>query len=280
MSGTPVTRSTANAAATSAVTATGSENTGSENTGIHRPRTPIPFRRLLSVETRKLFDTRGGKIITAGLVVLVLAAVIGRGVVSGPRLQSMIGTSGIGLGTLLPILAILTMTGEWSHRTALTTFALVPRRGRALAAKCLPPLIMAVAASLLAMLVAVPVTAVVAGVQDVPATWEVAPLALLGWTGTNVLMVAAALALGTLLLNAPAAIVIYLLAPILWSAVGRLGTTGRALAGWLDLNTTTAPLTAGDMTGGDTARLAVSVLLWIAVPMAAGVARVIRKDVS
>ncbi|MEU4538204.1 ABC transporter permease [Streptosporangium sp. NPDC023825] len=275
MTGTPETGNGTNAAAAGTVTAT-----GPENTDVHRPRTPIPFRRLLSVEARKLFDTRSGKILTVCLVILVLAAVIGRGVASGPRLQELIGAAGIGIGTLLPILAILTVTGEWSHRTALTTFALEPRRGRVLAAKCLPPLVMALAAPLLALLVAVPVTAVLAGVQDTPATWEIAPLALLGWTVTNVLVVAAALALSMLLLNAPAAIVIYLLAPILWSAVGGLGTTGRALADWLNLNNTVVPLSAGDMTGGDAARLAVSVLLWIVVPMAAGVVRVIRKEVS
>jgi ABC-2 type transport system permease protein len=119
-----------------------------------------------------------------------LAAVVGRGIVSGPELRTLVSTTGIGFGTLLPVLGILSVTGEWRHRTALTTFALEPRRLRVLAAKCLPPLVMAVAASLFAILVAVPVTAVVAHVRGVPATWEVAPLALPGWTAANVLVVA------------------------------------------------------------------------------------------
>ncbi len=45
------------------------------------------------------------------------------------------------------MLGILTVTGEWSHRTALTTFTLEPRRSRVLLAKCLPPLLVTVAAS-------------------------------------------------------------------------------------------------------------------------------------
>ncbi|MER5627096.1 hypothetical protein ABT061_39345 [Streptosporangium sp. NPDC002544] len=253
---------------------------GSKSTDVHRPRTPIPFRRLLSVEARKLFDTRSSKIMTAGLATLVIASIIGRGVVSGPELHTLIGTAGIGLGTLLPVLGILTVTGEWSHRTALTTFVLEPRRRRVLAAKCLPPLITAVAASLFAMLVAVPVTAVIAGVQNVPADWEVAPLALLGWTGTNVLVVAMGLAVGMLLLNAPAAIVICLSTPILWALVGRLGAVGEVLAEWFDLNTTVTPLMAGDMTGGDAARLAVSTIFWIVIPMTAGAVRVIHREVN
>ncbi|AWS47339.1 ABC transporter permease subunit [Streptosporangium sp. 'caverna'] len=266
---------------TTAVTMTDDVNTvGPKTADIHRAPAPIPFHRLLAVETRKLFDTRSGKIMTGILVALTLASVIGRGVVSGPQLHAMVGAAGIGFGTLLPVLGILTVTGEWSHRTALTTFALEPRRRRVLAAKCLPPLITAVAASLFAILVAVPVTAVVAGVQGVPATWEVDPLALLGWTGTGVLVVAEGLAVGMLLLNAPAAIVICLSTPVLWSAVSGLGATGEVLAEWFDLNTTTDALMAGDMTGGDTARLAVSTIFWIVIPMAAGVVRVTRKEVT
>ncbi|MFJ2030997.1 hypothetical protein [Streptosporangium sp. NPDC087985] len=253
---------------------------GSKPADIHRPRTPIPFQRLLAVETRKLFDTRSSKIMTVILITLVLASIIGRGVVSGPELHTLVGTAGIGFGTLLPVLGILTVTSEWSHRTALTTFALEPRRWRVLAAKCLPPLITAVAASLSAILVAVPVTAVVAGVQDVPATWEVAPLALLGWTGTNVLVVAMGLAMGMLLLNAPAAIVICLSTPMLWSVVGRLGTAGEVLTEWFDLNTTAVPLMDGDMTSGDVARLVVSMIFWIVIPMGIGAVRVIRKEVN
>ncbi|WP_079313559.1 hypothetical protein [Microbispora sp. GKU 823] len=242
--------------------------------------TPIPFRRLLIVEARKLVDTRSGTIISLIMVGLVVASVVARGAVAGPKLQTLVGTAGIALGTLLPVLGILTVTGEWAHRTALTTFVLEPRRHRVLAAKCLPPLLAAVALSLFAMLVAVPATAVVAGVRNMPATWEVRPLGLLGWTGGNVLVAAAGLALGALLLNAPAAIVINFSTPVLWAVVGRLGSVGATLAEWLDLNTTAAPLTSGDMTWSEGARLAASVAFWIVLPMAAGLVRVLRKEAT
>ncbi|WP_214317856.1 hypothetical protein [Nonomuraea sediminis] len=253
---------------------------GSRSTDIHRPGTSIPFHRLLSAEARKLFDTRSGKIMTVVLIALTLASIVARGAVSGPRLYTLIETAGIGFGTLLPVIGILTVTGEWSHRTALTTFTLEPRRLRVLAAKCLPPLLTAVAGSLLAMMIAVPVTAAVAGVQDVPANWEVAPAALLGWTTTNVLAVAMGLSVGMLLLNAPAAIVICLAAPMLWTVVARLSATGEVLAEWLDLGTTAAPLMSGDLSGTQAARLTVSVIFSIAIPMTLGVLRVIRKEMN
>ncbi len=240
---------------------------------------PVPFHRLLSAEVRKLFDTRSSLILAAILVALTFAAIIGRGVVSGPRLANLIGTAGIGFGTLLPVLGILSVTSEWSHRTALVTFTLEPRRGRVLAAKALPPLLTAVAASLLAMLVAVPATAAVAKLRDTPADWHFAPLHLAGWVTTNVIVVAMGLALGMLLLNAPAAIVLSLSTVMIWSIVGRLGSTGHLLASWLDLNTTTAPLQGGDLSGRDVGHLAVSVAFWVVVPMAVGAVRVLRRDV-
>ncbi|MEU6415375.1 ABC transporter permease [Microbispora sp. NPDC046933] len=240
--------------------------------------TPIPFHRLLIVEARKLVDTRSGTVIALITIGLVVASVVARGAVVGPKLQVLAGTAAIALGTLLPVLGILTVTGEWAHRTALTTFVLEPRRHRVLAAKCLPPLLAAVALSLFAMLVAVPVTAVVAGVRNLPATWEFQPLWLLGWTGANVLVAAAGLALGALLLNAPAAIVIHLSTPLLWSVVGSLGSVGATLAEWLDLNTTGASLVSGEMTWSEGARLAASVAFWIVLPMAAGLVRVLRKE--
>ncbi|WP_433225537.1 ABC transporter permease [Microtetraspora malaysiensis] len=245
-----------------------------------RAVSPVPFRRLVAVEARKLVDTRSGLILAALLVGLTVESVVARGVVVGPRALTVLGTAGIGLGTLLPVLGILTVTAEWTHHTALTTFALEPRRMRVLAAKCLPPLIAAVAASLLALLAAVLVTAVVAEVRHVPATWDISPLVLLGWTGANVLVVAEGLALGMLLMNAPAAIVVCLAGPLMWGIVARLGTAGEVLAGWLDLNATAAPLASADMTGGDLARLAVSVAFWIAAPTAAGLTRAVRREVA
>lgn len=240
--------------------------------------TRIPFRRLLVVEARKLIDTRSGKIIASIMLALVIAAVAARGAVVGPKLQTLVGTAGIVLSTLLPVLGILTVTSEWTHRTALTTFVLEPRRHRILAAKCLPPLLAAVALSLFAMLVAVPATAVAAELRGMPAVWDVRPAALLGWTGVNVLSVAGGLALGALLLNAPAAIVIFLSTPVLWAVVGRLGSVGAALAEWLDLNTTSSPLIDGDLAWGEGARLATSVVFWIVLPMTIGLVRMLRKE--
>ncbi|MFI7611642.1 hypothetical protein ACIBP6_10525 [Nonomuraea terrae] len=236
----------------------------------------VPFGRLLRVETRKLFDTRGNLVLSAVLLVLSLALVVGRSVVTGEtRFFTLAGTAAIALGVLLPVLGVLTMTGEWSHRTALTTFTLEPRRGRVLAAKCLSAGSAAVVVSLISLLFAALVTAAHGG----EARWGVDPLALLGWIATMVLMTGEGLALGLLLLNAPAAIVICLVSPMLWGFVARLGTTGETPASWLDLNATTNALMNADMSPTAAAQLATSALAWIVLPLAAGFLRVLRTDI-
>ncbi|MET7336723.1 ABC transporter permease [Nonomuraea sp. NPDC005650] len=240
----------------------------------------IPFHRLLTVETRKLFDTRSSVILTAVLLCLTVAAIAGRGLYAGPDLQRLVWTAGLGYALLLPVLGILTVTNEWSHRTALTTFALEPRRWRVMAAKAVPPVLAAVVASLFALLVALPATALVSAVQDVPAHWNATLATMTGWTATNALFVMMGVALGTLLLNAPAAIVVYLASTGVWNAVAMLGSTGQTLAEWLDLNRTTAPLATGDWADVAPARLAASVALWIVIPLLLGTARVSRKEVK
>ncbi|MFI7222082.1 hypothetical protein ACIBO5_02585 [Nonomuraea angiospora] len=242
----------------------------------------IPFGRLLRVETRKLFDTRSSMIMTGLMAVLALALVAGRAVVltEPPKLFTLAGSAAIALGILLPVLAVLTVTAEWSHRTALTTFALEPRRARILAAKCLPALGTAVVACLFALVAAVPATAVAAAVRGVEPSWNVAPQTVLGWITVMVLMTAQGLAMGLLLLNAPAAIVICMAGTALWSFVAQLGEPGETLAAWLDLNATTNPLMGGTWTWEAAARLATSVLAWIVIPGALGFLRVVRKDVN
>ena len=61
-------------------------------------------------------------------------------------------------GILLPVIGILAVTSEWSQRTALTTFTLVPRRARVIAAK----LIAGVVLALIAVLVCLAAAAVAA----------------------------------------------------------------------------------------------------------------------
>jgi ABC-2 type transport system permease protein len=96
--------------------------------------------RLTGIELRKMVDTRSGRWLLA-TVALLIAATIVISVLVGEadlhRLDGMFEFALAPIGILLPILGILSVTSEWSQRTTLLTFALVPRRERVTAAKAL-----------------------------------------------------------------------------------------------------------------------------------------------
>ncbi|MGY1716458.1 hypothetical protein ACI78R_18490 [Geodermatophilus sp. SYSU D01106] len=93
---------------------------------------------LVGVEVRKSLSTRSGRSLAAAAALLAPAATAliasasteDLGSVTGP-----IGVMGMLTGLVLVALGVLSTAGEWSHRTVQTTYLLVPRRGRVLAAK-------------------------------------------------------------------------------------------------------------------------------------------------
>ncbi len=119
--------------------------------GIDVNRPGIPFSRLVRVELRKLVDTRAGFWLTASIgviaaIIMVAMLIANRSTPENLNLGEFFGLMNIPTAIILPILAILLVTGEWSQRTALTTFTLEPRRERVIGAKLIASMITAVAA--------------------------------------------------------------------------------------------------------------------------------------
>ena len=67
---------------------------------------------------------------------------------------------------LLPVLGILLVTSEWSQRTGLTTFALVPERGRVITAKIFAAIVLALAATVACLITAAAGNLVAGGSWD------------------------------------------------------------------------------------------------------------------
>lgn len=244
------------------------------------PSRTVPFARLAAVEIRKLTDTRTALVLLTLLVLGAVGAMIVRTVVLAqdvPGVQDVATGTGPVLSLFLPILGIVSVTSEWSRRTALTTFALEPRRGRVLAAKAVAATVVAVATSALMIAVAYPTTAASAARGTEP-SFALDPVALVGWTATNVLFTLCGVALGALLLNGAASIVVYLVASIAWGFVGLTGELGSTLARWFDLNGTTVPLADGEMSPEAVGPLLASIGLWVVVPFLLGVLRVRRIE--
>lgn len=242
----------------------------------------VPLGRLTVVELRKLADTRAGFWL---LLVIGLATVATSAILLGwapDTEQTFFDFFTFGLlpsAVLLPVLGILSVTSEWSQRTALTTFTLVPARSRVLTAKVVAGVIIAIAATVATGALAA-VANVIAGMLGGDASWSLD--ASLIWQSVllQVIFVLMGLGFGSVLLNTPLAIVLYFALPTVWSMVGEIVTKLADAAEWLDLNITSQALSEADATGGEYARLAVSTAVWVLLPLVLGFVRVLRREVS
>ena len=82
-----------------------------------------------------MFDTRSGFWLMASIVitsVLATAAIIVFAPDDQQTYDNFAAAVGIPMTVILPIIGILAVTSEWSQRSGLTTFTLVPHRGRVL----------------------------------------------------------------------------------------------------------------------------------------------------
>ncbi|MBE1487398.1 ABC transporter permease [Plantactinospora soyae] len=242
--------------------------------------------RLTGVELRKLADTRAGYwlLITIGLVSVAIVTVM---LVFTPdadqQFANFLALAQFPVGILLPILGIMLVTSEFSQRTALTTFALVPQRHRVVTAK----LAAGVVAGLISALVTLGTAAagtLIASLSGADDLWSAVLMPLLGAAVFQVVSVLMGIAFGLLFQNTPVAIVLSLVLPIAWSILGEMISGLRTAATWLDTGLTTAPLIeppdAGELGAGQWARLGVSVAAWVLVPLVAGLVRTIRREVS
>src|SRR3954449_4297945 len=104
---------------------------------------PVPLSRVTAVELRKMFDTRSGFWLMASIVISALIATIAL-IVFAPDDELTYASFGKAIAypmlVILPMIALLSVTGEWSQRSGLTTFTLVPSRGRVFVAKGLASL--------------------------------------------------------------------------------------------------------------------------------------------
>ncbi|MGC4876399.1 ABC transporter permease [Micromonospora sp. DT43] len=250
-----------------------------QHTAVRRPS----LLRLTVVELRKLVDTRAGRwlLITIGL--LTAAIVTLQLIYAEEADQTFLNffvPSLLPVSVLLPVLGILSITSEWSQRTALTTYALVPRRERVVAAKLVAVALTALASVLTSLAVAAVGTLVASAIGGA-GTWQFDWSLVLNAAILQVTSVLMGAAFGLLLLNPPLAIVGYLLLPTLWGVLGEMVKPLRGPSEWLDTSKTMEPLFSSDaVTSGQWGRIAVSLLVWMVLPLAAGLFRTLRREVS
>jgi ABC-2 type transport system permease protein len=242
---------------------------------------PVPLSRLVRVELRKMADTRAGLWLLSviGVVtVLVIVAFFVAGETGDRTFLALLGFASIPQGVLLPVLGILLVTQEWGQRTAMVTFTLVPNRGQVLLAKCLAAVVFVLTGLALAALVALPLALL--GGSDAPfegLSANVVASLLAGF----LLGIVWGLAFGMAFLNSAVAIVLYFLVPTITSVVSGVWTSARDWLIWVDLGTSQGELfTEGGPSGEQWAQIATGSLLWIVLPGALGVWRILRAEVK
>lgn len=238
----------------------------------------MPFTRLVSIELRKMVDTR------AGMWMLIVMAAIGFLIAGGlviwgqggddHAFSTFLGFIFMPMVMLLPIMGIMSATQEWSQRTGLATFTLVPRRGRIVAAKVGAALVLC-----LVLLVAAGVAASLATLVS-GGEFTLTGVSLAGLVIAALLFTLQGVAFGAAFLNTPIAIVASLALPTVWSILTAMIERMQDVAKWLDLQLVTGPLTEGTMTGENWGQLATASAFWVGLPLALGTYRILTREVK
>jgi ABC-2 type transport system permease protein len=228
------------------------------------------------VEIRKMTDTRAGLwliLLTALSAVAAVISDIATGDAGSRPLGDTFADAMLAASVLLPIVPILLMTSEWSQRTALSTFALVPVRERVIGAKLLAVVALLVAASALSLGLAALGTAAGGGSLAIS----------IGDAGRIVLyetlVVLFGFGLAAILMNSPAAIVLNFVTPVIIAAIGALSAGINDAIVWVDPSAWGA-LTDETTSGGEWAKVATVSLAWVVVPIVLGTIRLRRRDIA
>lgn len=249
---------------------------------------PIPLTRLVTVELRKMFNTRSGfwLLVSIGILTPIAAgSVIVFAPDSDVTYESFTRASGFPMSVILPMIAILAVTSEWSQRSGLTTFTLVPSRGRVIGAKAIATLVVGVGSVALAFAVGALANVAGSALAGVDTVWDVslsmAPQIVL----FNLIGMAIGFTLGVVLRSSAPAIVGYFVVSLVLPGILVLLAQVRPwfadLQSWIDWNETQVALLEGAMdTGEEWAMLGSTTMIWIVVPLAFGLLSLRRSEVK
>jgi ABC-2 type transport system permease protein len=250
---------------------------------------PIPLTRITAVELRKMFDTRSGFWLIASIAITSLLAAIGviLWAPDGNLTYSTFATAiRFPVVIILPLIAILAVTSEWSQRTGLTTFTLVPHRGRIITAKAISSITIAIAALVLAFAIGALGNLLGAAIRGSTLVWDVSVTQCLYYVLGMVLSLLTGFMLGVLFRASTGAIVAYFVLTFLIPTVfGLLANTQQwfhTLQPWVDIQFAQAGLFvfAHGLTGQEWAHIAVTGVTWLLIPLLIGLRLVMRSEVK
>ena len=252
-----------------------------------RSAQPIPMTRIVGVELRKMFNTRSGFWLMSSIGIAALLATAAT-LLFAPddelTQEAFSAAIGFPMAVILPMVAILSVTSEWSQRSGLTTFTLVPHRGRVIKAKVAATLVIAVGSMLLAFAIGAVGNVVGSAITGVDTVWDLGFAELVMIVLANVLGMLAGFMLGVVLRNSSAAIVGYFLIsfvlPGLFMVLSNAQAWFEDVWPWVDFNYAQGALFEGPPSAAEWAHLGVTGLVWLVIPMAVGLKMIMRSEVK
>jgi hypothetical protein len=236
--------------------------------------------RLVAVELRKMVNTRAGFWLQVAMVAITVVAVAVAVAIGDAADHTFVSILNVGLqpaAVLLPIVGILLVTSEWSQRTGLITFVLTPVRSRILGAKLIASILLSVA--MLAMCIAVVAAGVLIAAPGVEGTWaDFGPMA--GQAAVYLITgMVTGVAFGAILLASAPAIVVNFALPTAFAAVASLSIFS-GVAPWVDTIRAIGPMSEGVLDATQWAHAGTALALWMVLPLAIGIWRITRREVT
>ncbi|HET7735681.1 MAG TPA: ABC transporter permease [Nocardioidaceae bacterium] len=247
----------------------------------------IPTSRIVGVELRKMFDTRSGFWMMVSIVALEVIAT-GAVILFAPDAELTYNTFaaaiGVPLAVILPMVAALSVTSEWTQRSGLTTFTLIPERDRVIRAKAVAALLVGVVSMVAAFAVGALGNVVGTTIAGTDLVWDIAYDQVLTIVLGNILGMMLGFTLGALIRNSSGAVVTYLVYSFVFPPLLGLLAAGqewfRDLQPWVDFNFAQSRLFEGEMSGEAWAQLGSATTLWLALPLLVGVLLMRRSEVK
>jgi ABC-2 type transport system permease protein len=247
----------------------------------------IPLSRITTTEVRKMLDTRSGFWLMASIGILALlttSAVILWAAREELTYSTFVSAISIPMTLVIPMVAILSVTGEWSQRSGLTTFTLVPHRSRVITAKALACLGVAIVTIPFAFAVGALGNIVGTSIAGVAPVWDLTVTNLLTIMLANVLAMMVGFMLGVVIRSSAAALAAYFiyqfLLPSLALLLARSQEWFRGLQPWVDFDFNQSPLLEGALTSQQWVQLLATGAIWLVVPLAVGLVFVVRAEVK
>jgi hypothetical protein len=182
------------------------------------------------------------------------------------------------------VVAILSVTGEWTQRAGLTTFTLVPHRGRVVRAKFVVTVAIGIASMALALGVGALGNVVATSLKGIDTTWDLSFTSILYIVGADLIGMTVGFMLGVLTRNSAGAIVTYFsywfVLPTLSMVLATHQSWFEKAQPWVDFNYDQGRLYDGGFSATDWSQLAVTGTVWLLLPLAFGLWRVLRAEVK